>query len=176
VGSHLLVDETKAKGYVVVVVACPDEALAVARKEIRRLILPGQRSVHMKQEGDRRRRQIIDVVVGLADQDVSATIVRVDGGGREGLLRERALREVVAIARESPDAQLVLDLDPGQLVRDRRVLSRAIAASGATASFRHAALAAEELLTLPDVVAWCWSRGHVWRRRILPVIDSAHWA
>src|SRR5690606_17315246 len=74
-GVRIFVDETKAKGYVVVAVLCPDEALALARRTIGRLILPGQRSVHMKNERVRRRRLIADAVVSLHDSGLHAVVL-----------------------------------------------------------------------------------------------------
>jgi len=31
-------------------------------------------------------------------------------------------------------------------------------------------LLAEQLLAVPDAVAWCWVRGGEWRRRVDPVV------
>ena len=32
--------------------------------------------------------------------------------------------------------------------------------------YRHEAAAAEELLAVPDAIAWCWAKGGDWRRRV----------
>lgn len=48
--AHHYVDETKAKGYVVVAARCPDRTMREVRRALGRLALPGQRSVHMKHE------------------------------------------------------------------------------------------------------------------------------
>ncbi len=170
-GIRFLIDETKAKGYVVVVVACPDDALREARRTLQRLVLPGQRSIHMKLEANRRRRVIADAVGGLSSVGVTATAVVIRGGGHEHELRKQALREVVSLAVEAGGGGLVLDLDPTQEHRDRQVLSRAVqACHGVPISFCHARLASEPLLTLPDVVAWCFARGGEWRPRVSPVL------
>ena len=73
-GAHYLIDETKAKSYVVVAVACPDSALATARRTLGRLVLPGQRSIHMKHESARRSRAL-HTVVQLALPEPSAALV-----------------------------------------------------------------------------------------------------
>jgi hypothetical protein len=28
----------------------------------------------------------------------------------------------------------------------------------------------EQLLALPDIVAWCWAKGGDWKRRIRPIV------
>jgi hypothetical protein len=30
----------------------------------------------------------------------------------------------------------------------------------------------EELLWIPDAIAWCWARGGAWRQRVVPLIDD----
>lgn len=173
VATRYFIDETKAKRYLVVVVACPDESLRVARSALRRLVLPGQRSIHMKSEADRRRRTIATSVAGLAAERIAATAIVVSGGGHEHNLRERALREVVNVAARSGGGSLLLDLDPTQERRDQRVLIEALRDHATTPlSFSHARLADEPLLTLPDVVAWCVARGRIWRGRIDPILSE----
>jgi hypothetical protein len=38
--------------------------------------------------------------------------------------------------------------------------------------YRHQRAHDEQLLALPDVVAWCWARSGDWRRRIGPVLAN----
>jgi hypothetical protein len=173
VGVRYFIDESKAKGYLVVAVACPEESQRSVRRELGRLVLPRQRSVHMKLEGNRRRRLIADAVVGLSSRGVRATAVSVVGGGREHLLRERALREVVRVVGQAGGGSLVLDLDPTQVRRDRQVFIEAFREwEGVDLTYRHSTLASEPLLTLPDVIAWCLARGGDWRRRIAPAVSE----
>ncbi len=172
-GIRFLIDETKAKRYVVVAVACPDAALREARRTVQRLVLPGQRSIHMKLEAGRRRRVIADAVGGLSSAGVVATAVVVEGGGHEHELRARALGEIVRIAAQTGGGSLVLDLDPTQERRDRQILNEAVrGCDGISISFSHSRLASEPLLTLPDAVAWCFARGGEWRLRIKPVLGE----
>lgn len=64
---HIYVDETKAKGYLIAAVSVGPAQLAVARKGIGALRLPGQRALHMQGESDARRRQIADTIVRMSD-------------------------------------------------------------------------------------------------------------
>ncbi|WP_343991771.1 hypothetical protein [Nocardioides dubius] len=140
-GTHIFIDETKAKGYVVVAVLCPDTSLSLARRAIGGLVLPGQRSIHMKQEGPRRRQAIADVVTGLVPSGVHAVVLDAGRGpSPERVRRKRALEAIVELAAHGSPASLVIDLD-------------------------------QPLLALPDVVAWCWARGGEWRRRVSPVVS-----
>ncbi|GAA1742680.1 hypothetical protein [Aeromicrobium alkaliterrae] len=170
--THYFIDETKAKGYVVVIASCPSESLAAMRRVVSRLVLPGQRSIHMKNESPRRRRQIAGAFVGLSERGIQATVLDAGRGPEsERLRRARALRAVVALTAEGPSGNLVLDLDRTMLARDRRVLSSALREFSADhLSYAHLPFSAEPLLAIPDVVAWSWARGGEWRARIQPLI------
>jgi hypothetical protein len=61
---HVFVDETKHHGYLLVAAAVLPGDLDLTRKIVRSLVPPGQRRLHMKAEGDRRRRCIAAVVAG----------------------------------------------------------------------------------------------------------------
>lgn len=173
-GMHYFIDETKAKGYVVVVAMCPDASLPTARRTVGKLVLPGQRSIHMKQESPRRRRMISDAVCGLTQIGVTASVLDAGRGPEpEHQRRDRALRTVVERAAREPVASLVLDLDQTLLARDARTLSHALRLSRATSvGYSHRTLAAEPLLAIPDVIAWSWARGGDWRQRISILVSD----
>lgn len=173
-GTHYFIDETKAKGYVVVAVACPDATLAAARRTIGKLILPGQRSIHMKRESARRRRQIADTVCTLREVGVTAVVLDAGRGPEPEIARrERTLCAVVHRVANTDAAHLIVDLDQSLLARDARVLATAIRDSHADSiTYSHQMLASQPLLALPDVIAWCWARGGDWRRRVTPIIAA----
>lgn len=173
-GTHYFIDETKAKGYVVVAVACPDTTLSVARRTLGKLILPGQRSIHMKHESSRRRRQIASEVAKLRRIGIGAIVVDAGRGhDAEYVRRDRALRVLVELAAADRVASLVLDLDQTLIARDARTLTDARRMMGTgSITYSHQSLAQQPLLALPDVVAWCWARGGDWRRSISTLITS----
>ncbi|MCL2613806.1 MAG: hypothetical protein FWD95_11335 [Nocardioidaceae bacterium] len=173
-GMQLFIDETKAKGYVVVAAVCPDASLAVARREIGKLVLPGQRSIHMKHESARRRGHIADAICRLSAVGVHVIVLDAGRGPEpEVVRRARALRTIVSRAAQEASASLVLDLDETLLARDARTLSAAVRASGATSvTYSHQPLRSQPLLSIPDVVAWCWARGGDWRRRVAPIVSE----
>ncbi|WP_269306451.1 hypothetical protein [Aeromicrobium sp. HA] len=97
--TQYFIDETKAKGYVVVAVACPASALAAARRTVDALVLPGQRTIHRKNESPRRRTHIAGAVCGLTQSGVSAVVLDAGRGPEPEIARrERALRGIVALA------------------------------------------------------------------------------
>jgi len=174
-GTHYFVDETKAKAYVVVAVACPDTSLAASRRALGSLVLPGQRSLHMKNESPRRRRQIADAVCSLRAIGVVAMVMDAGRGpDSERARRDRALRALVGgLAPEDP-AHLVLDLDHTLVAHDSRTISSACQQMEATAiTYSHQPFRSQPLLALPDVVAWSWARGGEWKRRVEPMIHSS---
>lgn len=173
-GTHFFIDETKAKSYVVVAAVCPSDSISAARRTVGGLVLPGQRSIHMKNENPRRRRQIADAIIGLQQFGVSAVVLDAGRGPEpEHARRARALRAIVERAAIEGATNLVLDLDLTLLARDRSVIasaSREMAAN--TVAYNHLPFASESLLAIPDVIAWCGARGSEWRRRIKPLISD----
>jgi hypothetical protein len=174
VSTHFFIDETKAKSYLVAAAVCSDSARAPALRAIRNLILPGQRSIHMKQESSRRRSQIADAVCDLKDTGVELLLLDAGRGPEpEVVRRERALQAVVERAACEPAAKLVLDLDQTLVARDARTLSAAIRETDSrSVTYCHQLLSSQPLLSIPDVVAWCWARGSDWRRRVAPIVTD----
>jgi hypothetical protein len=173
--TYFFIDESKAKGYVLVAVAVPAAALPVANRVLRTLVLPGQRSVHMHNERDSRRRAILDAISVLTDHEVLATVFDAsDGVGTQLERRQRCLESIVDVAAMGDEAQLILDLDETLQQWDRQRLANAVYRSQARGrvTYRHQAFGTELLLSLPDAVAWSWMRGGEWRRRIASLVSD----
>lgn len=58
-GDRVYVDESKARGYYVAATAVAVGDVRDCERELRALLLPGQRRLHFKSESDSRRRQIL---------------------------------------------------------------------------------------------------------------------
>jgi len=171
VSSHIFVDETKRRGYLLVASAVVPGDLDSTRRMLRGLVLPGQRRLHMKDESDSRKRSIATAV---AVSGVTATIY--DAGRRHQNERERraaCLTALVVDAAARDDAILVLEQDDTLVVSDRKLLYRATREAGCPdLRYEHRRAAVEQLLALPDAIAWCWAKGGDWRRRIEPVVTD----
>ncbi|MGL5861310.1 MAG: hypothetical protein ACRCY9_08650 [Phycicoccus sp.] len=74
-----VVDESKEKGCLVAAVVGMVEPLEACRQELRELVLPGQHSLHMKDERDSRKREIADVVARLSGRGITAVIYEASG-------------------------------------------------------------------------------------------------
>ncbi|SOD72866.1 hypothetical protein SAMN05892883_2189 [Jatrophihabitans sp. GAS493] len=170
--SHVFVDETKHGGYLLAagVVVPPD--LDRVRQQLRGLVLPGQRRIHMKAESDSRRRAIVSAIVQAG---VTATIY--DAGRRhstEKAARAACLQALVIDAARDGYAMLIIEEDETLTSWDNQRLIELTRAAGCKDSLRyeHRRAAQEILLALPDAVAWCWAKGGDWRRRIEPVVTT----
>jgi hypothetical protein len=164
------IDESKAKGYVVVAVSVPPVEVPATRRLVRGLVAPGQRRVHMKSEKAPRKREILTAVaaleLGVVVYAAETSRYRTDIAARRACL-DRLVADHAHLA-----AQLVLESDPSQDPRDRRDLIELTRSHGCPElAYTHTTAAAEPLLALPDVIAWAWARGDDWRRRIAPAIE-----
>jgi hypothetical protein len=168
------VDESKSRGYLVVAACVYGDYLRVTRKELRNLILPGQRSLHMKDERDSRKREIADMIIGMGSLGMRVFVYDAGRSGTERDRRERCLAALVDDALEYEKARIVFDLDETVLSWDRQRMLELTRAAGAREriSYEHHHRHAEPVLAIPDAIAWCWSKGGDWRRRIRPIVSD----
>ena len=78
----------------------------------------------------------------------------------------------MADAAQLDGASIVFDLDSTLVSWDRQRMIELTRAAGAQdrITYRHASRHQEQMLAIPDVIAWCWARGGDWRRRVEPVV------
>ena len=168
-GTHVFVDESKQRNYLLVASVHRAEDLDDLRKVMRGLVLKGQRRVHMAKESDARRRAIAAAICGAGVQAVVY-----DAGRRypdELSARAACLARLVADTVVYGDCVVVLEQDDSLLEWDRRRLYTLTREASATRMrYEHRRARGEHLLAIPDAVAWCWARGSDWRRRIGPAI------
>lgn len=170
--SHVFVDESKARDYLLISAVVVAADLGQARRAIRALTLPGQPRLHMKKESNRRRRQILTTIDGLAPE---VTIYRAGTLWRTELeRRDQCLHALVADIADQGHTYLCLERDASLVGRDRQQLIEATRATGCAdrLSYRHESATAEPLLAIPDAVGWAWARGGDWRRRCEKVVTD----
>lgn len=164
---NLFVDESKAGRYLLVAAVLPDSSVATTRREVQHLLLPGQSRIHMKNERRERKAQLS---AGAATLD--ARYVVIDAGRSFSTERKARAACLGALVATQPAARhLTLEADESLIDFDRRTLFDAVRRCEATLSYRHASAVEEPLLSLPDIVAWCWARGGHWRDRVRPVVQ-----
>lgn len=169
--SHIFVDETKHGGYLLVATVHVSADLDDLRRLMRGLVLKGQRRVHMKKESDPRKRAIAAALCGAG---VTSTVY--DAGKRyrnELNARDACLTALVGDVAELADVRLVIEQDDSLLEWDRRRLYALVRESGhPLLHYEHRPAGNEQLLSIPDAIAWCWAKGGNWRKRIQPVVTT----
>ena len=171
-GRHVFVDETKYRGYVLVAAVVLPNDLDSLRKMVRGLVLPGQRRLHMKDESAPRKRSI---AAAIATSGIRA--VAYDAGRRYRTERDRraaCLQAVVTDLAGAGSTTLVLERDDTLLSWDNQRLIEFTRPAGCrdTLRYEHRTAATEQLLALPDAIAWCWAQGGDWRRRIETLVTD----
>lgn len=166
--STLFIDESKSRGYTLVAAVIVPADAASMRKAVRELVLPGQRRLHFTRESDPRRRAILSALSALG---VRAHVFR-SGAEREADGREDCLKALVAYAHEHSHSRLVLERDESIEKADRRILYREIKARGLSDAVHYELEAPhdEPLLWIPDALAWSFTKGGDWKRRIAPML------
>lgn len=169
---HIFVDETKDRAYLLVASVHVDSDLNDLRAVVRGLVMKGQRRLHMKKESESRKRAIADA---LCNTGLSCTIY--DAGRRyraELDARAACLRALVNDVRSEVSTVIVLEQDDSLLASDRRLLYdlTRTAPGGSLLRYEHARASTEQLLGIPDAIAWCWAKGGHWRRRIEPLVTT----
>ena len=169
------VDETKAKRYVMAAVSLHPKHAVMLRRSLRTLILPGQTNLHMRSESDRRRHQILRVLMPLLQQ-YGVGVALYDAGARDSEVerRKRCLRAIVQAVGVHPRVSLIFERDETLVQFDRQVLIQLLRETDLSArvSYEHINRRHDYLLAMPDVFAWCWNRGGRWRQAIRPHLSE----
>jgi len=174
---HVYLDETKAKSYVLAAVSVDGRHVEELRQRIRILILPGQTSLHMRSESERRRKQILSIALQLV-HDYALDVSLYDAGVSDSELvrRNRCLRAIVAANAADRQIQLIFDRDETLVRSDRQTLIEAIREAKLSDHVRysHVGRRQDQLLAMPDVFAWCWNRGGPWRKAVQGHLSGVH--
>lgn len=169
--AHLFVDETKSRGFHLVVASVDPSDVGAARKSLRAELLPGQRALHFKHESDSSRSRILKAIAKTA---VTVSVYRTPPGMPELAARELTLRAMFRDAVQDGVELVVIDRDDSAVPHDRRWLSeeqRSFARRPET-RFNHSKRHEEPLLAIPDAVGWCLQRGRPWTARVAHLVSS----
>jgi len=158
-------DESQRAGfYAPAAIALPHGQVAVARRMVRSIAVPGgRRRRHFVKEEDRDRKQMLATFRQLP----GATTVCVSTGHTSVVgCRAKLLAVLVRhLASEGLD-RLVLDhVDDGLRKRDRQVLWNVLGRQSEVAFSHEVAHTDEPMLWVPDAVAWCAGRDG-WRTEL----------
>jgi Protein of unknown function (DUF3800) len=168
---HAFVDESRrGSTYILAAAIVEPVNLRVLRRDLRGLLLPGQREIHFKREKEPRQRQLAAAIARLA--------VRVHLYVHGCVRQEEAARQacVARLARDLLDRgahRLVLD-SRDELDANDEATIRAVGVRhphGDRFDYEHIDSTSEALLWVADMSAWCFGAGNHWRRLINPLIE-----
>lgn len=168
---HVFVDETKERGLLLAAAVVVEGDVVGARREMRKLILPGQRRIHFHKEREERRSHIIAAVRALGVQTMIYDASRYRSVKPA---RDACLVALVTDLAKIAAARLVLEQDDSTAKADRDLLYREVRTAGIADQLRYDHLRAHEecLLAIPDAVAWCWAKGGHWRAKVRPMVTD----
>ncbi|MEO3809710.1 hypothetical protein ABGB17_11980 [Sphaerisporangium sp. B11E5] len=161
---HAFADESARNDYFVCVAVLAATDMTECRQALRKLCKSGQQRIHMSSESDSRRRKILSRVRELG---VEVHVYQAALGSRPGrVARDDCLRVAVPDLVSMGVSRLVIE-SCDQDRRDRQVVHDMVVKAGAGERFwyTHDRPASEPLLWVPDIVAWAYGKGGVWRQR-----------
>ena len=118
--SILFVDESKAKGYTMVAALVVPGDVTSLRRDVRSLVLPGQRRIHFTKEQPERKRLILSRLTAFGAQ---AHVFHCTTKSQV-LGRETCLTGIVAHAAEHAHTKIVIERDESIEKSDRQILFR----------------------------------------------------
>lgn len=167
---HVFVDESQ-RGHLYLVAAAIIEPAAVSelRKQVRSLLLPGQRELHFKKEKPERRRMLADRV---ARWPIAIAVYTRSYHRNPEPARQACLRRLVGDLVERQAGRLVIDSREEQDRSDQQTIQQALRRHPGQylLTWEHTESTGELLLALPDLAAWCYGAGGEWRKRIEPIL------
>lgn len=153
------------------VVAAVVEPAAVAglRKQVRTLLLPGQRELHFKKEKPERRRMLADQV---ARWPIEVTVYTRGYHRRPEPARQACLHRLVGDLVQRQAGRLVIDSRDQQDRNDEQTIRQVLRHNPGERrlTWEHTESTGELLLALPDLAGWCYGAGGDWRKRVEPIL------
>ncbi|WP_421083702.1 hypothetical protein [Rothia nasimurium] len=172
--THVFIDESKNKDYLLITTLMVHGDLSIARKKLRSLLLPGQERFHMKNERDSRRKELLSLIKTL---NINVVIYRATTSSpRRSQVEARAdvLRAFLSDSLNTSVRNVCLESDETMDARDRQVIAQFLHRHNAVHEIRYQHLPAksEILLCIPDAVGWAWNRGGEWKKMITPIVEE----
>ncbi|MBE7372925.1 hypothetical protein [Dermacoccus barathri] len=168
-GGHAYLDESTQGDYLVIASVIAPGDVREARAALRGLLLPRQRSLHMKDEKKTARQDLI--VATVCNLELTTTIYVAKPSEHKGHTGARD----ACIQRASSDSatqgvqRLVLDRNDSYMKRDEASILKGATRAGVNPvpfNFGHMSRHEEPMLWVPDVLGWCYARGGTWRHRV----------
>jgi hypothetical protein len=162
---YVFVDENKSRSLLLAAACFHQEDLRAARIALAELLLPGQERLHFKSERDRRRRVILDVLLGSG---MRGLILGADPTLAPRDQRSQCLDRLMSEAESRKFSRICIEQDDSVLEFDRQRMFEATRIRNLEAGFSYGWMRPrqEPLLWAADAIAWGWARGGGWRVRM----------
>jgi hypothetical protein len=170
---HAFIDESaRGRTYLITVTVSAPHELGPVRRELKGLLLPGEREIHFKKTKNPRRRTLAD---RMSSMPVTAHVYMTDYTSKtEEDARQRCLDRTVRDLVVAGARRIVLDSRQWHRdVHDKGTLQRALGErpSKTELTYEHMESPMEPILWVSDAVGWCYGAGGAWKTRIGPIIE-----
>ncbi|HET9142790.1 hypothetical protein [Actinophytocola sp.] len=169
---HAFADESRhGSTYLVAVALAHPANLRCLRRDLRALLLPGQREVHFKREKEPRQRELVDSIRRMA---VEVRIYRRSCQRRDEPARQDCIARLTRDLLDGGAHRLVLDSRSNRDIGDEVTIRRVISGQAHPTQlvYEHLGSTTEPLLWVADTAAWCFNAGGHWRKRISTVVSA----
>jgi hypothetical protein len=165
----IYLDESKRANRYLIASTTVDAAGAIeVRRELGRLVLPGQRRLHFKSESERRRRELLDVIVELECSIRVYSVRRL----AEPDARSLALSAVVRDAQAAGgDSTVYIERVEGLESLDQATITRTRLRQPSL-TWHHLSPSEDPVLWVSDAIAWAVGAGGAWRERVEARLDA----
>jgi hypothetical protein len=169
---HAFADESRrgTQYLIAMAIASPCD-LRGLRRDLRALLLPGQRELHFKREKESRQRQIADAIARLP-AEVHIYLRRRER--YEETARQSCIAHLMRYLLDRGAHRLVLDSRAELDVHDENTIRAAVVDHPHHPRFvyEHVDSVGEPLLWIADTAAWCFGAGGHWRKRVDRIITT----
>lgn len=158
-------DESTEHDYLLAAAWLAGASITKARRTMQGLLMPGQRSLHMRKE----RKRASHILRAISSLETHVLLFRVQAEVSQLRARRLCLNALASKACQLEVGRLTLDSIDSMVQRDRTWLiegSRAAGHASPPFTYRHQHRHEEPLLWIPDAVGWAWSRSSVERELI----------
>lgn len=172
---HAFIDESRrGNQYLMAVAVVAPTELHLCRKQMRQLLLPGERELHLYKQGIARRRRLADQICAVP---VEVTIYQRQCGSAEEPARQACIAQLTQDLLERGAHRMVFDSrnttnGDRRDTLDRETIRHTLKGHPQLVplTYEHVDSKLEPLLWIADIVGWCWGAGGEWRKRVDRVV------
>ncbi len=170
--AQIFCDESKEKGFLLAAssISCAD--IGRLQGEVSSLLMRRQVRIHFRREQEARQQRILETLIAAGG--IGTVVFDATRYGSMKAGRNAAIAQMADHAAVTKVSRIVIESDDSAAEQDRQIIRRrlALVGLGETVGVDHCRASEVRLLAVPDVVAWCYAKGGVWRQRAEPLISD----